>query len=237
MLKIVDVIIILMLGLGAVLGFKRGLFKQGVITIGTVIIMIIAFALKNPVSAWMYSKLPFFNFDGIFKGVTVLNILIYEMIAFSIVAGLLAMLLRIVAWFVGLFEKALAFTVILAIPSKILGAILGAIEAWIMVFFVLYVLTLPVFNIHIVNESKWKDKILNNTPIVSKYAKSMVTTFDEIYSLKDEFKENPNSNEINKKAIDIMLKNKIVTVESVDKLIKLEKINVIGIDAILDKYR
>lgn len=234
-LNIIDAVIILMIGLGAVIGFKRGVFKQIVITVGTVIVMILAFKLKNPVSAWMYERLPFFDFHGSFAGVTSLNILVYEAIAFSIVAGLLCIILRIIAWGVGILEKALAFTIILAIPSKILGAIAGAIEAWILIFFALYILTLPTFNIDIVKNSKLKDTILDKTPILAKYADESINTFNEIYALKDQIVNN--SNELDKKALDIMLKNKIVTVKSVDRLIELDKIKIDGINIILDKYR
>ena len=38
--------------------------------------------------------LPFFNFGGIIKGVTVLNIALYEAIAFILVAGILMAILN-----------------------------------------------------------------------------------------------------------------------------------------------
>ena len=69
----------------------------------------------------MYEKLPFFNFGGIFKGVTVLNILIYELIAFFVVLAVLFVLLRIFTFFSFMIEKILDLTIILGIPSKILG--------------------------------------------------------------------------------------------------------------------
>ena len=54
MLNILDVCIILVIISGAIIGFKRGVIKQGVMTIGLYIVLILSFLLKNPISAFMY---------------------------------------------------------------------------------------------------------------------------------------------------------------------------------------
>ncbi|MDD3048609.1 MAG: CvpA family protein [Bacilli bacterium] len=236
-MNIIDVVIILLIALGAVIGFKRGFFKQTVSSVGGVLAVILAFILKNPVSQFMYERFPFFNFKGIFNGVTSLNILIYEIIAFLVVLIVLVIILRILVWVAGLIEKALKATIILGIPSKILGGIMGLVEAYIVVFIVLYVLTLPFFNISIIKDSNLKTKMLNNTPIISKYADTTVKTFNEIFDLRDDFKNNEDGKDFNKAALRIMLKNKVVTVESVELLVEKDKLNISGIDAILDDYR
>ena len=48
-----DIIIIMILLFGALIGFKRGVIKQGVITIGMILILVLSFILKNPVSSLM----------------------------------------------------------------------------------------------------------------------------------------------------------------------------------------
>ena len=77
-MSIVDVIIILAILMGAVVGFKRGLTTQLVSTIGIILVMVLAFILKNPISKFMYENLPFLDFGGLLKGLPVLNIIVYE---------------------------------------------------------------------------------------------------------------------------------------------------------------
>ncbi len=236
-MQLVDVIILLLLGLGSVIGFKRGFFKQTVMSIGIILVIVLAFILKNPVSTFMYEKLPFFNFDGLFAGVTSLNIILYEVIAFIIVASILMIIFRILVFFTSFFEKILNFTIFLGIPSKIMGAVMGVIEAYVWLFITIYILSLPVFNIAFINKSNYKDSILEKTPIISKYADKTVIAFNEIYSLKEEFVNATDSNELNLRVIDVLLKNRIVTVDSVDNLYAKGKLKVSGINPILDKYR
>lgn len=236
-MPLVDVIIILLLGAGAVNGIRRGFFKQTISTIGIILVIVLAFILKNPVSIFLYSKLPFFNFDGIFAGVSSLNILVYELIAFLIVGALLMIIFRILVRLAGFLESLLNFTIFLGIPSKILGAVVGLIESYIWIFIALYILTLPFFNIELVNQSRFKTKILNNMPLIYKYVENTVGVVDEIYDLKQEFKDEVDSNELNRRVIDVMLKHKMVTVKGIDKLVDQGKLKILGIDTVLNKYR
>ena len=71
-MNIVDTIILLGLFLGAATGFVRGFFKQIVIFLGTILVVVLAFLIKNPLSTIMYQNLPFFKFGGL----TALNILV-----------------------------------------------------------------------------------------------------------------------------------------------------------------
>ena len=52
-MNIVDVIIILILVSGGVLGFKRGFTSELVQSLGFFVAVIIAFLLKNPVSVFL----------------------------------------------------------------------------------------------------------------------------------------------------------------------------------------
>ena len=123
MVSIVDSIIIIMLLFGAVIGFKTGVIKSAVSFLGTLLIIYLAFALKNPISEFMYLHLPFFNFSGDLAGVTVLNVLIYEGLAFLICFAILEILLKVVIFASGILEKILRLTIVFGLFSKILGLI------------------------------------------------------------------------------------------------------------------
>ncbi|MBE6151767.1 MAG: CvpA family protein [Firmicutes bacterium] len=237
-MNIVDLIIIGVIVFGAVLGFKRGFTRSLVSAVGFIVITVLAFFLKNPISVFLYENLPFFKFAGIIKGVTVLNIILYEVLAFVIVLAVLGILLKVLMLATSIFEKILNATIILGIPSKILGAIVGAIQYFVIAFVVLYIISLPVFNIKEVNESKYKDNILNNTPVLSDFVDDTVVVVEEFSSIKDKYKDNNNDTEqFNKEVLQLLLKYNIVKVESIDKLVEKEKIQINNIEEVLMPYR
>lgn len=234
-MNIIDVCIILLLILGAVLGFKRGLTKSLASSIGFVAVIVFAFLLKNPLSEFMYQNLPFFDFWGIFKGITVLNILLYEIVAFLILVSVFSIILKVVIFATSVFEKLLNMTIILGIPSKILGMVVGIIEYYVIVFACLFIISLPIFNFDFISGSKWRNQILNNTPILTTMSKDTINVFNEFSELQDKYKNSSNQKEFNTEAMDIFLKYKIITVDSAIELANKEKISIDV--SVLDKYK
>ena len=233
-MNLVDVIIILLLGLGLVSGLKKGFFKTSISLIGFIIIVILAWMLKTPIGNFLCNILPFFDFAGAFKGVTSLNILMYQLIGFFIVFSILSVILELVLAFTTIFEKILNATIILGIPSKILGAIIGLIQAYVVIFFILFILNQPSFELKMVNDSKLNNTILNKTPVLKSIVKNVSNTFDEIFLLKN---PNINDEQLNKDVLDILLKHKVTNVNTVESLIDKGKLKISGVDDILRKYR
>jgi len=233
-MNIVDVIIVLSLAFGAVLGFKKGAIRTGVSFVGLVLAIVLAALFRRPVAGFMYDHLPFFDFGGLFQGVTVLNILLYEVIAFFLVFAVLQIGVGLLSNVANIIEKALDFTIVLGIPSKIIGIFVGFIETYIYVFIIMYFLTLPMFNIGIVKDSKVTDKILNNTPILTNTVGNTLDAFQSVYELKD---ANQTKEEYSRNSLDILLKHEIIDVESVDKLIESGKLKIEGAESIINKYR
>jgi len=236
-MNIIDAVIILIVLCSAIVGFKRGVLKELVMTIGFLLVFIISFYLKNPIAEWMSLHLPFFEFGGIVKGITVLNIILYQLIAFVIVFSVIMIIFNVILAVTGFIEKILKFTIILAIPSKLLGAVVGAIEGYIIAFVVVFLFNQPMFDVGIINDSKYKDKILNSTPILTSVVSDMGDTVADVYKLVENNKDGKDENQINRETIDIMLEHEVINVKFVEKLIDRGKINVPGIDAILNKYR
>jgi len=237
-MNIIDALIILVIIMFGISGFKRGVIKQTVSTVGFVLVVILSFYLKNPIAEFLSLYLPFFEFGGAFVGVTALNILLYQLIAFILVLIILETILQALIKASGFIEKVLKFTIILGIPSKILGLIVGLIEGFIIVFIALFFLRQPAFNIELFDESKLTDKILNSTPVLSNIASGLVETFEDISKLEDNYQGvNINDNGLNLDAIDIMLKHDVITPKYVEKLVEADKINVTGIENVLNKYR
>ena len=108
-MNIVDVLIILIIVAGGLIGFRKGFTEELVSFVGVILVVVLSFLLKNPVSAFLYEHLPFFNFGGALKGITSLNILLYEIIALLIVMSVLLVILKITTLATRVFEKLLKF--------------------------------------------------------------------------------------------------------------------------------
>jgi len=227
---VVDIIILIFLAFGALLGFKRGFTRQLVSLVGIFVIIILSYLFKNPVSIFLYNHLPFFNFGGIFKDITVLNVLVYEVIAFFIVFFVLTIVFRILVKITNVFEKLLNATIILGIPSKILGAVLGVVQNLIYTFIVLYILSLPTFNLDIIKDSKVGNLILDKTPILNKIANKTLSVFNQVIELKEEYDTTTNVGEYNQKTLNIMIDSGVITEENAKKLIEKGKIKGVTIE-------
>lgn len=224
-MNVADIVILIALVLGALAGFKAGVIKKTADFLGTFIIVILAFFLKNDLSVLMYENLPFLNFGWLIKGVEVLNILIYEMLAFIIVFLVLLFILKIILKITGLIEKILKATVILSIPSKILGIVVGVIESYVYVFLALVVFTLPIFKLPYIRESNIGNSILNNTPILSGISEEMVDIYGNVYEIVSE-RDSKTNEELNEEIITFLINKKVLTKESAKKLVEKNKIHI-----------
>ena len=233
-MDILDIIILIIILFNALLGFKRGFTKELVSFIGFFLIIVLAFILKNPISELMYENLPFFTFGGLFKGVTALNILLYEIIAFFIVVAILTVIFKVLLFATTIFEKLLKFTIILGIPSKILGMIVGIVEGVTISFILLYILSLPLFSIN--TNSNLKKQVLNNTPILSSMTKDFKNTIDEFSLLKEEYEIEKDTDKFNYDTLNILLKYKIITVSSAKNLNEKGKLKINNVDTLLNLY-
>lgn len=221
-MNIVDAVIIIVLLVGALAGFRRGLFKQAVLLLGLIFTLVLSFYLRVPVATFFYKNLPFFNFDGVLHGMSVLNILLYEVIAFLIVFSVLYLILRILLKISGLIEKLLRATIILGFFSRIGGAIVGLIEGYVIVFVLLFVFSQPFINITGIEDSKYRDKILDNTPVLSDAVGNLRGVLDEVEYIINSYKDE--TVDFNEKTIEIFLKYDIITQENIDLLKEKGKI-------------
>lgn len=224
-MNVADIIILIALALGAVVGFKAGVIKKTADFLGTFIIIILAFYLKNDLSVLLYENLPFFNFGGFIKGIEAINILLYEAMAFFVVFIALLFILKVILIVTGLIEKILKATVILSIPSKLLGIVVGAIEYYVYIFLILVVLTLPIIKLPYVRESKIADFMLNNTPILSGISKEMIDIYGSVYNIVEE-KDIKTNEELNEDILELLIDKQVITKESAKDLVEKNKIHI-----------
>lgn len=235
MVSIIDAIIIILLLFGAVVGFKAGVIKSAVSFLGTLLIIFLAFQLKNPISEFLYLHLPFFNFGGELAGVTVFNILIYEGIAFLIVFAILEVLLKVVVFASGILESLLRLTIVFGLFSKILGLFFGFIEYYVIIFAGLFMLNCFSNTAFLIKDSSLATNILNNTPVLTEQFKEPKVAIDEILDLSNTYKNDKEG--YNAKAFEILIKYNIISQDQAKKLISKKKIEIPNAQSILENFK
>ena len=237
----IDIVVILLLIVFGVVGLKQGIIQEAVQLIGMIIILVIAFMFKGELGNIFCKWLPFFNFNGSpIEGMTTLNILLYQVLGFVIIFTVLYAIYTIVLKLSGVFQKILDWTIILLIPSKIGGLIIGLLEGYILLFVLLLIITgLPANYTSNFTNSNLVQTIVYKTPILSSASKDVTNSMKDIYVLVDEVAQKKiSTNEANLKTVDIMLKYDLVTPKTVEQLVILDKLKGIkGIDAVIAKYK
>lgn len=237
----IDIVILLLLIMFGVVGWKQGIIKEAVQLIGMIIILVIAFMFKGELGNIFCKWLPFFNFNGSpLEGMTTLNILLYQVLGFVIIFTVLYAIYTIILKLSGVFQKILDWTIILLIPSKIGGLIIGLLEGYILLFVLLLIITgLPANYTSNFTNSNLVQTIVYKTPILSSASKDVTNSMKDIYVLVDEVAQKKiTTNEANLKTVDIMLKYDLVTPKTVEQLVILDKLKGIkGIETVIEKYK
>lgn len=223
-MNVVDFVIIILLIFGGVEGFKAGFIKKTTDFIGMFVILVVAFSFKDRLSSIMYENLPFFNFLGFIKGIDAINILLYEIIAFLIIFAFLLFILKSLLVITGLIEMILKATVILSIPSKILGIFMGILESYVYIFIILVVVTLPIFKADFIRESKAANYILSDTPVLSNLSSEMIDIYGNVYNIVIN-RKNKSSEEVNTEIVKFMIDKKVLSRESARKLVDRNKLH------------
>ena len=233
-MNIFGVIVILLIISSGVMGLKKGFLKESVVFIGTILVYIISFLLKDKIGLVLCKWFPFFSFDGL----QTLNILVYQLIAFVFIATILFSIATIIFKLTGIIQKLVDITIILTLPSKILGFIFGILEGYIVMFLILIILAIPLRNVELFKESTVVTKIMYNSPILSKTLGGVPKTIEDILDVTTEIQKTDYNK--NKVALDIMkieLDHSIISKEDTLDLIergKLDKVQ--GIKSFVKNY-
>ena len=168
---ILSILIIMFILMGVVIGIKRGFTYQLIKMLSLFITIIGSLLLKNIVAKLFINYFDFLDMNPHLK------IIFYRGIAFIVLCFIIRIIIRLLLKLSKKFEKLLNATIILGIPSKILGGILGFVEFYIYAFIILLILSIPIFKVN-VKSSKVANSILNETPAASK--KVDTELFDEL---------------------------------------------------------
>lgn len=220
---LIDIIIILIVALETYSGYKKGFLESSIKLLGFIGAFVGAYILKSPLSILMYTHLPFFKFEGLFRGMSSLNIVIYEIIAFIVTFILLRIIIKLVAKVLGLVERLLSFIFFIGVPSKILGALVGFVKSIIILYFAIFVFKFGCNFMNISVGESLADDIVN-IPVLKNVFGNVLNSVDEITAMAREYEDTKDKDEFNNKAMDILLKYNVISKDNLQILIDNGKI-------------
>lgn len=201
-MNLVDIFFLLIILVCGLIGLKRGFFKELVLTVGYIILLIISYKLITPTANLIISLVKVGN--------NPLNLLIYQIIAFLVVFIILGIIFQLIVFLTNILEKLLNVTIVLGIFSKILGFILGLVKGVIVAYLLSLLFTLPMFNnIAMFRNSSVRTELLTKMPNIK-----LNKIVNEISKL------DINSNDFNKQVLQILIKYNILTKEKVIDMVK-----------------
>ena len=166
----VDLIILILLFAGLVSGAKRGFVVQLIQMLGFIISIVVAYIYYKPLAEKLVLWIPYPSVD---QNTTLkfaveqldLSQTFYQLLAFALIFFVVKFAIQILA---SLFDF-LRYIPILGGLNRVLGGLLGIVEAYLLIFIVLYVLALiPLDGIQkYIDGSFLTTLILKYTPIIS----------------------------------------------------------------------
>ena len=227
-IAVMNAIIIAFLIAGLIVGFMRGFVETSVGFLEFLLVVFVAFVLKNPISVFFYTKFPFFDFD-----VQVMNILLYEVIAFIVICIILGIILIIVNKFIRIIERIFNFIIGIGIPTGVLGAIISFLEF----YFVLYFFIFIVFWFSSITgrpiDDSLANKIFYNTPVLKDTAGPVLQSFIDIADIAY---KNEDKKVVDYKSLDVLLKYEVISCDNAKLLVDNNKLKINGSRELIAKY-
>lgn len=167
------ILLILFIG-GTIVGAKRGLVVQMIHMIGFIVALIVAYLYYKPLSEYFVLWIPYPVVDDNSRFTIAVDQLdldqtFYQLIAFALIFFVVKFGLQLI----GSMFDFLKYLPVLGFVSKILGAVLGFIEIYIIIFVFMYVLALlplDIIQTHL-EDSGIVQAMLEHTPYFSEKVK------------------------------------------------------------------
>lgn len=230
---VLDIGIVLILIMFILIGLKNGVIKQAVSLVGLIVMFIVAYKFKGMLGDFFCKIFPFDILPGEIGKLTSLNIIIYEMLSFVILLFLLFLIFEVVIGISSGLSKLVDATLILIIPSRILGAVVGFIEGYILLFILLLFLIIPTSSLTGFKDSSLAPKIVYHSPVLTEATKSFTKPTEEVMSLITSVnKKELTIEEANEKLLEIELNYDIVSKDTVEEI--KDKLKIENIDEIIN---
>jgi len=220
---LVSLFVILFLLGGIIGGYKKGFLDSVFKFIGFILALLIAYIFKDTLASIMCNYLPFLKFGGIFKNVTAINIIVYQIIAFIIIFIVASLVIDLILKLTDFINSIIKKIPIIGTLNSLLGAIIGFIESLVFLYFLCFAFKFGANFLGYEVKESLADNILDISILKNNYGETL-DCFQDIFEVAKEYKNEVDKTEVNNKAIELLLKYDIVTEEQIDTLIESDKL-------------
>lgn len=222
---ILDGIIIILFTLGILYGTKKGFINGALSLVGLAVIITFSFLFHKMIADVLLKGMPFIKFSGTCKGITSLNILFYEAVGFLLIFFFLLSILGLVLKITGILQKLIDYSIVLTLPSKILGVLVGFVNSLIVIFLLLFILLNINSTRKYVHESKIASFIMQRTFVLSNVTSKYYDSTNEINIVIDNCKKEKADKKVcNANVANVLINYNIVDKEKVIDLIESGKL-------------
>lgn len=213
--KTVSIILIIITLLGFYIGWQRGFVKEVTDFVALFISMVLAGIFKGPLANLLYTVLPFFKLNKLYS----VNIILYQVVLYLLLVLLFLGIYQLIIMKLKIKEKIVETSVETNIIFQFLGAALGGPLVVLFLYNVLLFAKLPMFNIGMINNSKYVNMLMEKTPVVSKRNKKLYTTNDYVLKLINNKKLQEVDNEyLDTQIVNYMAENNLVSEKKIKTL-------------------
>ena len=209
----IDVIIILIMIIGLIIGWNGGFFKTAIDIFSLFVSMVIAGLLKGPLGNLLASFIPFMNMKGLYS----LNIIMYQLIAYFLILLLVLGIYQGIMKRSKLDDKISDKSLTAQLPSKLIGAVLGIALSIIFTYNILLVVKFPSFDGSWIRDSYFTSRVLENSFMLSDINKKLYDASDEAAIIISENK-NEYKKYIDTKIVEYFIDIDLISYEKVDEL-------------------
>jgi len=220
---IISLIVILVFVSDVINGYKKGFLGTAIKLFKSVVALVFAYLFKGKLATYLSIHLPFFNLQGLFKGLDIVNVLIYELIAFVAIFAIVSLILKIIIDLFNIEERLFSLIVQLGIPNNLIGAIFGGLKSIIIIYFALSIFFV-VSNFMKIDTGNSLGDYVVNMPILKNSFGGTLDSFDQISELAVEYENTQDKGVLNHDAIGILLENGIISEEQLNALIDAGKV-------------
>lgn len=227
----IDLGLLIVMVLSVLIGYKSGVIKSIVRLLAFLLSAILAYQFKGILAGFLIDFMPFYQFSGVFEGITSVSILLYHGLSFLFIFILIYSILSIVITLAGFLDKILKMTIILYLPDKILGAVVGFIQGVMISFVAIFVLVQIPYTQEIVMNSTYGYQILNRTPIIRTVLADTTVISGEIFDIitNEENETDEDAQSIQSQIMLVFVKYGLITADEAQELVDSETVYLPGV--------
>lgn len=218
-MSVTDILILLVILLGAYFGYVNGFLKQLSDTIILYVSMIFSSLISKIISNLIYGFVPFLNFTGKAQGLKSINVIFYRILIYLIFVALFMIIINKLLVKFKIKEKIINKSIESGKIKTILASIVGIVFMFVFMYNILLLAISPNFNLGFIKDSNVSNKILENMLIVSNRNNDVYESSKYAIDMVNSEANNKESYaSVNEEIIANMIENDLISEEKVDSM-------------------